>query len=198
MKMLIRGFAILLHLTATAQSPGLTINVIMDSVKADGTRYKIDMKICKPKKMTERGNWFTHDTSKINFALLKAAEIDCGKYFDKGIVEPLTYYKEEIPFNKFEFSNQVFAWEETYVFRISNWSSRGWHPEMYIVIPMKYKSFRTHIDITDIEFLEGKVVFITDANAFYDEKKLNIRQSLKDAKGVDVKGFPLEELVEQK
>ena len=57
---------------------------------------------------------------------------------------------------------------------------------MYIVVPMKYKSFQTSIEITDIENLSGKYVFITDLNAFYDEKKLNIRQSLKDIKGVEV------------
>ncbi len=68
---------------------------------------------------------------------------------------------------------------------------------MYIVLPMKYKSFRTHIDITGIEFLSGKVVFLTDVNAYYDEKKLNIRQSLKDAKGVEVKDFQLKELLEK-
>jgi hypothetical protein len=198
MKILIVGFTILLHLTATAQSPGLTINVIMDSVKAEFTRYKIEMKICKPKKMTERGSWFSHDTSTIDFAALKANEIDCGAWFDKGMGEPLTYNKEEVPFNKFQFSNQVFAWENIYVFRISDWSSRGWNPEMYIVIPVKYKSFRTHIDITDVEYLSGKCVFLTNTNALYDESKLNIRQSLKNEKGVEVKNFPLAKLLEQK
>ena len=170
----------------------------MDSVKADFTRYKIEMKICKPKKMTKRGNWFSHDTSTIDFASLKANDIDCGEYFDKGIGEPLTYNREEITFNKFQFSGQSFAWEEIYIFRISNRSSRGWQPEMYIVMPMKYKSFRTSIEITDIENLSGKCVFLTEVNAFYNEKKLNIRQSLKDVKGDEVRGFPLEELLENK
>ena len=69
---------------------------------------------------------------------------------------------------------------------------------MYIVMPMKYKSFRTSIEITDIENLSGKCVFLTEVNAFYNEKKLNIRQSLKDVKGDEVRGFPLEELLENK
>jgi hypothetical protein len=146
--------------------------------------------------MTERGSWFSHDTSTIDFTSLKINDIDCGEYFDKGIGELLTYNKEEIPFNKFQFSNQVFAWENIFVFRISNWSSRGWHPGMYIVIPMKYKSFRTHIDISDIEFQSGKVVFLTNANTFYDEKKLNIRQSLKDAKATELESFHLREFLE--
>lgn len=197
MKILILGFILLLHLTATAQSPGLTINIIMDSAKLDFTLYKIEMKICKPKKMTERGSWFSHDTSTIDFASLNANDIECGEYFDKGMGEPLTYNKEEILFNKFEFANQVFAWEKIFVFKISNWSSRGWQPEMYIVMPVKYKSFQTSIEITDIENLSGKVVFLSDVNASYDESKLNIRQSLKDAKAVELKGFPLKEMIEK-
>lgn len=70
------------------------------------------MKICDPNKKSERGNWFTRDTSTIDFTSLKTSDVNCGKYFDKGPGEPLTYNKEEIPFNKFEFSNQVFAWEK--------------------------------------------------------------------------------------
>jgi hypothetical protein len=198
MKCLITGFIILFHLTAGAQSPGLTINVVMDSAKADFTRYKIEMKICKPKKMTERGSWFSHDTSTIDFASLKANDIDCGEYFDKGIGEPLSYSKEEIPFNKFEFSGEVFAWEEIYVFKISNWSSRGWHPEMYIVIPMKYKSFRTAIDINGIEFQEGRVIFLTGMKGKYDESILNFNYSVKNNKGTEVKEFFLKEILEGK
>jgi hypothetical protein len=125
-------------------------------------------------------------------------DIDCGEYFDKGTPTLISGQEKELPFNRFEFSNQVFAWEKIFVFKISNRSSRGWWPEMYIVIPMKYKSFRTHIDITDIEFLSGKVVFLTELNASYDESLLNIRQSLKDVKAVEVRDFPLEELLEKK
>jgi hypothetical protein len=198
MKCLITGFIILFHLTAGAQSPGLTINVVMDSAKADFTRYKIEMKICKPKKMTERGSWFSHDTSIIDFTSLEPKDIDCGEYFDKGIGEPLSYSKEEIPFNKFEFSGEVFAWEEIYVFKISNWSSRGWHPEMYIVIPMKYKSFRTAIDINGIEFQEGRVIFLTGMKGKYDESILNFNYSVKNNKGTEVKEFFLKEILEGK
>lgn len=180
-----------------AQSPSLAINVVMDSLKTDGVRYKIEMKICKPKKMTDRGSWFSHDTSNIDFASLKAADIDCGEYFDKGM-PTLISGKEEQVFNQFKFSNQVFAWEEIYIFRISNRSSRAWWPEMYIVLPVKYKSFITRIDITDIEFQSGKVVFITNENVFYDEKRLHIRRSLKNEKGANVDGFPLEQSLKQK
>jgi hypothetical protein len=171
MKLLVFLLVLQSGLFALAQSPHLSINIIMDSAKLDFTNYKIEMKICKPKKMTERGgNMFSHDTSTIDFESLKANDIECGEYFDKGMGEPLTYNKEEILFNKFQFSGQSFAWENIFVFKISNWSSRGWQPEMYIVMPVKYKSFRTYIEITDIENLSGKCVFLTDVNAWYDEK----------------------------
>ncbi|MGH2553894.1 MAG: hypothetical protein ACRDEB_09260 [Chitinophagaceae bacterium] len=193
---------IFIQFAAIGQSPHLSLLLKMDSAKSEGVRYKIEMKICEPQKMTERSDWFTHDTSTIDFISLKSPDIRCGAYFDKGMGEPLTYNKEEIPFNKFEFSNQLFVWEKIFVFKISNWSSRGWQPEMYIVIPMKYKSFVTYIKLTDIEFQSGKVMFLSDYNASYsasqDKKHLNIDQSLKDYKTVDVKKFPLRELLEAK
>jgi hypothetical protein len=198
MKYFLITLTILIPFAATAQSPGLTINVLMDSVKAEGIRYKIEMKICKPKKMTERGSWFSHDTSKIDFASLKENEIDCGEYFDKGMPTLISGKEEEL-FNRFIFSGQVFAWEEIYVFKISNTSSRGWHPEMYIVMSMKYKSFITHITLTNIEFQSGKVIFLTNYNVFYNDsenmKYLDIDQSLKNYEAVDVKTFPLKGLL---
>jgi len=198
MKGFLLSLTFLFHLMGSSQSPGLTIDVIMDTLKTQGHHYKIEMKICEPKKMTEKGSWFSHDTSTIDFASLKPADIICGEYFDKGMPELISGIEEEIPFNRFKFSNQVFAWEKIFVFKISDWSSRGRNPEMYIVIPMKYKSFRTHIDITDIEFLPGKVMFLTQPNALYDESKLTIRPSVKDMQTVEVKNFQWREILEQK
>jgi hypothetical protein len=197
MKRFLQISVLILPIWASSQSPYLSINILMDSAKAEGIRYKIEMKICKPKKMTVRGDWFSHDTSSIDFASLKPGDITCGEYFDKG-TPTLISGKEKEKINQFEFSGQVFAWEEIYVFAISNMSSRGWHPEMYVVLPMKYKSFRINVELTGIEFQSGKVIFLTDANSFYDESKLNIRQSLKDNKGVEVKDFPLKELLKEK
>lgn len=182
------------------QSPILSIDVIMDSAKVDGIRYKIEMNICKPKKMTERGSWFSHDTSTIDFASLKANDIECGGYFDNGMPTLISGKEEEL-FNRFKFRNQGFAWEEIYFFRITNRSSRGWWPPMYVVMPMKYKSFVTHITLKDIEFQSGKVIFLTNYKAFYNDsgnmKYMNIDQSLKNYKAVEVKTFPLKELLEK-
>ena len=159
MRPLLSSFILLCNIAWT-QSPGLTILIKMDSAKTVSTKYKIEMKICESKKMTERGDWFSHDTSKIDFANLKPGDINCGEYFDKGAPTPISGKEEKSPFNKFEFIGQVFVWEKIFVFKISDWSSRGWHPEMYIVIPMKYKSFRTHIDLTDIEIWRVKWFFL--------------------------------------
>ena len=117
MKGLLLSLLVFFNLITTAQSPVLTINVLMDSVKSDGIRYKIEMNICKPKKMTERGNWFSHDTSAIDFGSLKSSDIECGEYTDKGM-PTLILGKEEEQLNRFKFSNQVFAWEKIFVFRI--------------------------------------------------------------------------------
>jgi hypothetical protein len=110
--------------------------------------------------------------------------------------------EEEKPINQFEFGNQYYAWEHIFIFRISNISSRDWNPDMFIVMPMKYKSFWTRINLTDIEFLSGKVIFLTNYNASYitspDEKYLNIDHSLKNEKGTEVKNFPLEDLLRKK
>jgi hypothetical protein len=170
----------------------------MDSIKADGISYKIEMKICEPTKMTKYSDWFSHDTSKINFNSLKANDITCGDFFDKGMPTLISGEDEEKPINQFEYGNQFYAWEHIFIFRISNMSSRGWHPEMYIVMPVKYKSFRTRIDLSGIELQSGKIIFLTEYAAAYNDSKLYINQSLKEYTGVDTKTFQLKELLEKK
>jgi len=200
MKYLLLTAILLIHLTATAQSPYLSMLVKMDSLKAQGVRYKIEMNICEPKKKSERGDWFSHDTSIIDFASLGSNDIECGGWFDNGMPTLISGDEEKL-INQFKFSGQVFVWEKIFVFKISNMSSRGWMPEMYILIPMKYKSFWTHIDITDIEFQPGKVIFLKDLKGFYtevdDAKQLLFNQSLKNEKGIDIKNFPLKDLLEK-
>ncbi len=109
----------------SAQSPYLSLIVKMDPIKSSDVRYKIEMKICEPKKMNERGSWFSHDTSSIDFASLKSDDINGGGYLDKGTTTLISGKDEGPTFNQFEFSGQVFAWEKIFVFRISNRSSRG-------------------------------------------------------------------------
>ena len=196
MKYLLPLFLTVTHLDASAQSPYLSVLVKMDSAGAQATRYKIEMKICEVKK-SERGGWFTHDTSNINFSTLKPGDVDCSEYFDKGMPTLLSGEEDE-EINRFQFSGQVFAWEHIFIYKISNMSSRGWMPEMFIVVPVKYKSFFTKIDISEIEFQPGKVIFLTDLEGRYDERQLLLSRSLKNKKAIDKNDFLLASILDQK
>lgn len=186
------------QLSVIAQSPYLSFILKMDSAKSIGIHYKIEMKICEPKKKTKIGNWGSHEVSKINFDLLKAKDINCGYYFEKGLPALISGQEKEIPINQFEYGNQLFGWEHIFIFRISNISSRGVMPDMYLVMPMKYKSFFTTINLSDLVFESGKVLCLTQFNHLQDGNKLHIDQSLENYKTVDEKKFFLKEILETK
>ncbi len=196
MKAVFLSCFLLLRLYSSAQSPYLSVLLEMDPARTDGNRYKIEMKICEPLKMTAAGDWFSKDTSAIEFASLKSADINCAAWFDKGMLELLSGQKEDTPFNGFRFGNQVFAFEKILMFKITGWSPGNRQPDMYVVLPVKYKSFRTKIDILGIGFLPGKVVFISEPDISYDDHKLNISAFLEDAKGTDLKDFSFREALE--
>ena len=193
---LVFGFVFLLKFIASAQSPYLSVRLRMDSIAREYTNYRISMKICEPLKMTERGDWFKPDTSSIDFLTLKTSDISCGHY--SYIEGKDDYAGSGTKFNIYEFGNQIFAWEKILVFRITDYSSRGWNPEMYIVMPMKYKSLVTYINLNDLEYQSGKVIFLAGFNASQKGKYLIIEQSLKDHKTEEIKNYPLEELLEAK
>lgn len=197
MKNFFTGLILFSNFLSFAQSPYLSFILKMDSIKSSGIRYKIEMKICEPKKTTQIGNWFSHEVSKIKFDSLKASDIECGEWFDKGLPTLISGEEEKKPDNQFEFGNQHFAWEHIFIFRISNMSSRGWMPEMYVVMPMKYKSFYTRIKLTNLEFQSGKVLYLTKLNTSQEKSNLIINQSLKNYKTVDEKTFFLKEILEK-
>ena len=194
MKIVILGFTALFSFTALAQTPYLSVLVKMDSAKAEGTRYKLEMKICEPKETTERGDWFSSDTSKIDFNSLKPGDIDCGEYFESE--KP--YQAKDPVFNQFKHGSHNFAWEKILVLKISNWSSRGWWPEMYIVMPVKYKSFVTYIKLDDLEFQSGQVMFLSDFKMKKEGMSVSIEESLKNLKTEEITKFSLRELLEEK
>jgi hypothetical protein len=191
MKKLLILFCLLTNLAGHAQSPGLVIDLRMDPNKAGSVFYGIDMKICDPKKMSDRGSLFSHDTSSINFAALKPADINCGSYSGNVMSSIISGEPEERPFNVFRFSNQVFAWEKILVFRIVDSTSRKRQPPMYIVIPIKYKSFVTTVNIKGIIFQPGKVIHLGDLKGRYDGEKLFYKCSLKKVKGADIRNYTL-------
>ncbi|UEG50710.1 hypothetical protein LK994_04385 [Ferruginibacter lapsinanis] len=179
-----------------AQSPSLSVELTMDSIKRDFTNYKIEMKICEPKVKTNNTDWFNHDTSRIIFDSLKAADIMCDNYFESG--EGIKELSDKIAFqkyNSFRYSNQLFAWEKILIYKIANYSSRAWYPEMYIVLPIRYKSFVTKINLTSLVFESGKVIYLDGKNAVQTSDALNISYSLKDEKGIDANEFLQKELL---
>ena len=106
MKKLLTFFILLFNLAAAAQSPGLTINLWMDFDSARATHYKISMKFCEPRKMTDRQDLFAHDTSSIDFIALKPADINCADYVDDGMPILISGDEPVKAFNWFKFSNQ--------------------------------------------------------------------------------------------
>lgn len=163
----------------------------MAMVNAAGINYQIEMKICTPVKTSERGNWFSHDTSTIDFETLQAENIHCGQFLANGEgKEILNGDKTFEKYNTYEFSNQLFAWEKILVFRISNESSAALWPYMYILLPVRYKSFVTHIDLSGITFQSGKIIILENPDAEYKGSSLFIQQNLKETHGVNLKERP--------
>jgi hypothetical protein len=176
------GCFVLLSTAVRAQSPQVAINISMDTLR-EYVNYQIEMKICELNHPTDRGDWFKPDTSKIDFSRLTAADVTCGKY------------SAGENYNSLYYGNQLFGWEKIFVFRISNISSRAWHPSMFIVLPMPYKAFITKIDLREVVFQEGKIIVVKDPNAKYENGRLFIDQSLKIFPAATLEGHPMEFIV---
>jgi hypothetical protein len=176
---------------AEAQSPYLSVSAGMDTRGNTGKKYRMEMKICKPLKMSA-GDWFTPDTSAIDFSRLDSANVECGEYMDNGDgIEVLAGNISFPKYNSYSFSNQVFAWERIIVFRITDETQgeTGNLPRMYLVLPVKYKSFVTHIYLPNIPFTEGKVLDAGNALGAYAGGKLSIRFNTGDLTTTPVENF---------
>ncbi|MGB4844828.1 MAG: hypothetical protein WBP16_10215 [Ferruginibacter sp.] len=169
-------FTIFFSGSAFAQSPSLSVNIKMSSAKVGAVQYKIEMKICEPVKKSVVKAYFDNEHSVIDFKALTDSDIVCGKY--------ISTYNAEKEFNEFEYSNQVFAWEKIIVWKITNISSRDLKQPMYLVLPVKIKSFITHIEIKDIEFQTGKVIWFDETGEINASKRQLINLSFKNKKGV--------------
>ena len=172
-----------------AQSPSLSVQFTMDKLDAltTSSNFKIEMKICIPIKNTEKKDWFSPETSAINFLTLTAADIDCGKYMIEGEGKEVLSGEVESPKpNSYYYSNQYFAWESILIFKITNTKSRALEPPMYVIMPIKYKSFVSSISIADVVYHSGNIVFIDNATATYPKKRLTINHSLKNETGIAV------------
>jgi hypothetical protein len=179
---------------AAAQSPYLSVRLAMDTAGKTDARYAIAMKICSLKKPTLHKDWFSFEKSKVNFETLGASGVQCGNYIENGGgLEYLAGDPGLNPFNEYEFGNQNFAFESILVFRIADSSAKESLP-MYVVFPVKYKSFVTSIFLTGVPFQPGKVVYLKDAT-IDRSSNLRLKASLKKVKGVAVKDFRWKEIL---
>lgn len=185
MKKLLFIFTIFISSIAFAQSPSLSTRLKMDV--SGSVKYKIEMKICEPINPSASNGYFNNDTSTINFKVLTASQINCGEY--------ISNYDGEKIFNKYHYSNQFFSWEKIIIWKIMNWSSRGWHEPMYIILPIKMKSFVTHIEINDIVFQSDKVVWLDEVGKIGKDKQQVFNLSLKNIVGTAVENCTLNALL---
>ena len=180
---------------AAAQSPYLSVKLTMDTAGKSDARYVIAMKLCSLKKPSPRKDWFSFEKSKVNFESLTPAGVECGNYIENGGgYEYLSGEPELKPYNQYEFGNQHFAFEDIIVFQILDSSATRASLPMYVVFPVKYKSFVTTISLTNVPFQPGKVIYLKEAS-INRSSSLQLKASLKKMKGVLVKDFRLKEML---
>ena len=166
----------------------------MDS--ASSFDYKIQMKICKLKDPSATKDWFSYEVSKIKFDTVAAANFICENYLQNGGgMEVISGDPGLKKFNEYTFGNQVFAWENVLVFKIENVSSRARLQPMYVVLPIRHKSFVTHVSIKDVPFQKGNVVYVESETMKKGDSGIKIEASLKAEKGISIKDFALKAIL---
>lgn len=156
-----------------AQSPSLSVRLKMANPRS--VNYKIEMKICKPVHASAVNDYFKNETSTLNFKILRADEIDCGNY--------MLSYENTKNGNSYYYSNQVFAWEKVLIWRITN-EPASTAKSMYIILPVKMKSFVTSIQLSEIKFQAGKFIWIDETGIIDENKHQLLKLSLKNKKAV--------------
>lgn len=180
--------------SALAQSPYLSVRLVMDTAGMSDAQYVIHMKFCSLKKPSQLEDWFSFEESKVNFETLPVSGVECGNYTENGGgLEYLTGNPGLNPYNKYGYGNQKFAFETILIFRIADSSARKDSP-MYIVFPVKYKSFVTGISFDKVPFQPGKVLYIEEAGIDHSSR-LRLSASFKELKGVLIKDFRWKELL---
>ena len=183
MKSFLLVFAFFYCQDISAQSPGLIIHFDVDSLKAEGSDFKIEMKFCEPVKRTQSKNYFTNDSSAIDFKRLTENDISCENYIQNDNNNANHYY----------FSNQVFAWEKIIIWKIS--LASGKEP-MYVILPVKIKSFVTFIDVKDLVFQPGKFIWIDETGKTSADNGRNFLFSLRNSKAINVDQCSLKNILD--
>ena len=195
MKIFLISLSLIFAAIANGQSPSLSVNLTMDKAQYKGSDFNIEMKICNLKRPTARKDLFSYEVSKVKFDALTASDVNCGEYFhDKG-TEAIPGVKDQNIPGEFHFENQVFAWEDIIVFRIGYSSMTGRFAPMYVVMPVKQKSFVTQINISDLPYEGGKVVFIQNAEVVRGKSSISINASSKNNKAISRESFLLKDIL---
>ncbi|MEO6541633.1 MAG: hypothetical protein ABIN74_11595 [Ferruginibacter sp.] len=188
MKKLLLVFTFFYCQAIFAQSPYLMVNLAMDSVKAGSTKFNIDMKICEPVNGSAIKDHFSNERSAINFKALKENDIRCKEYISND-----SKAKE---FYSYHFGNQVFAWEKILICRIVNWSSATWEEPMYVILPVKMKSFVTYISLRDIQYQSGKLIWLDDTGVIDNSHAQQIAIALNNIQGIDTESWTLKKILD--
>ena len=188
MKKLLLGFTFFYCHAVFAQSPYLSVNLTMDSAKAGSINYRIEMRICQPVNGTPSKDHFSNDLSTIDFKALKEKDLNIGQYI--SIDEKTNGYY------KYHFGNQVFAWEKILICRIVNWSSTNWEEPMYVILPVKMKSFVTAVNMKDIGYQSGKLIWLEDVGTIDNDHTQQIAINLNGRKGIDTDSWSLKKLLD--
>lgn len=67
---------------------------------------------------------------------------------------------------------------------------------MYIILPVKIKSFVTYIQINDVEFEGGKFIWLDEEGKIEPDKRQHLSTSLKNRKGIDTDSCTLKKILD--
>jgi hypothetical protein len=120
----------------------------------------------------------------IDFKKLTEKDIRCESYIGNYDTSAYHYY----------FSNQVFAWEKIIVWKISA-SYDDQKGPMYVILPVKIKSFVTFITVKDVAFESGKFIWIDEKGEIGQNSKMNFFFSLKNSMAIDTNKCSLKKIL---
>src|SRR5215213_4910262 len=168
-----------------AQSPYLSLTAKMADDETAFRKYRIELKMCSIKNKKGFSRVFSGDTSKIDFTKLERNDFSCTGFFkeDRSTDDVL---------NTFSYGNQFYTYETVLILRFTDMSSRGWHAPMFIVIPVRYESFVTFIELNDIFFKSGKIIYLESLRDTRNkDKHLLIKESLKNYSAISYDELPI-------
>jgi hypothetical protein len=153
--------------------------------------YGMELQICSIKKGSSNIKLFSGDTSEIDFAKLSTNDFSCSEF----ISTPDSYRPQ---LNNFSYGNQVYTFEKILVLCITNRSSAGLMPAMFVIVPIKYESFVTFVLLRNIVFQSGEMIYLDKLpNKRDKERHLVINESLKDYSTMSIKQFPMKLKLEE-